>query len=257
MANDTTLNPNSSVTDENSASDQGNIQGSEQRGKEAELSNKDNDSENSNSSSDLDAKSKGEFINALGEKNKKLEEKDQKLSELQKQLEEFKKKEREKRIAEMSDAERLEYENAELRKKLYEKDILSFSKEQLSKHGLADNPMAEIVMKNPWLVPEVQEHLGEKPSWEEVQEAVEQYLPSYLESLKKPNGADSSTTQPKTDKQESSDDSKSGPTDPERPSQESKKRIWRASEIQKMNIAEYQKNRAEIMQAYTEGRVVA
>jgi len=254
---DVTSQTNVSVTDD--SVDSSTVDGSELQTKPGdELSDKTKVNSESTTPDSSDLKSKGEFINALGDKNKKLAEKDEKLSQLEKELAEYRKKEREKRLAEMSDGERLSAENAELKEKLYSSEILGFAKEQLSKTGLTDNAISEIAMTEPWLLPAVKKHLtSTEPSWEEVSEAVKTYLPEYLESLSQKttkSGRSTETTQTETKAESQSADSNS--SDAERSTQSSSKRIWKTSEISKMSTSEYAAKQQEIHKAMVEGRVV-
>ena len=248
--NDTTLPSNADVTDEAPKGGKG----SEPKADEVELSEKENPESQKPEGSELDAKSKGEFINALGEKNKKLKAKDEELSELQKQLAEYQKKERDRRIADMSEAEKLSFENEELRKQLYQDKVTSFARTQIKQYGLDSNPLADVVASAPWLVPGIREYLTPDASWEEVQRIVEERLPAYLETLTKQ--ADGAETKESTEKTTKPKDGDAKPTDAERPAQATTKRIWKKSEIAKMPMAEYEKHRDEIHKAMFEDRVV-
>ena len=193
---------------------------------------------------------KGRFINALGDKNAIIKDQKAKLEAYEKAEAKRKQEEADRKLADMSEAERLKTVAEQTAKENFQLKMKMFVTDELAKRKLNGNPIAEIAVETPWAIPAVKKHLGESPTWSETEVAVKQYLPAYLDSLVQnpPSNEPSPAPQP----------APSTPHDTERPGQQpvaDNTRIWSRREIGKMDAPTYKKYEYQILKAMAEGRI--
>lgn len=194
---------------------------------------------------------KGRFINALGDKNKKLKEQEEKLKEYEEKERQRQEAQKQKELEALSETERLKRQNAETAKENFRLKMQMFVTSEIAKHGLQGNPIAEIAVETPWAIPAVKKHLSAEPTWEETEVAVKQYLPAYLETLKKPEDKKPEDTIIPEAEDEPPLDPERSPGDPG-----VVKKVWSRKAIANLDAAAYAKYKPAILQAMSEGRIV-
>lgn len=213
-----------------------------------------------NNETELTPESKEGFHKALTEKDRLLKEREAELSRLQEEKAKLTEAERQRKLAEMSDTERLQAELNQVRAEKYQLTIRDFVRNEVLKRNLqVDDPLLAIVINKPWDIPDVERYLGASSSWEEVQSIVEQKIPFYLDSLAdrlKRNGT-ANNNMPVTPPTNEETVVPSTPVDTERgQGQPIKKRTWSQREIAQMDETTYAKYRQEINEALREGRII-
>ena len=199
----------------------------------------------------LSEKEKKGFQRLIAEKDKKLTAMQQQAEEYNRKLSELQQQERQKKLNEMDEVTKwktLANENAEKAAKM---ELKSFVSTHLAKSNLTDNPISELILETPWAIPAVRRKLPSDPTWDETIEVVKAELPSYLESLGKPD-----TTKATTEASESEDG-----MDTERSvGQTTQKKTWTRSEVQQylesaQDPKDFGKRQSVIQQALTDGRI--
>ena len=111
-----------------------------------------------------------------------LQKKQEMIEDLKRKLLEKEEKEKQDRLAEMSEVDRYKQLAQESAEKLGKLELeLAVSKELEGKE--IPQPVRELLIKTPWAIPAVTEELGTTFTWDEAVESVKRNLPTYIESL--------------------------------------------------------------------------
>lgn len=203
---------------------------------------------------EVDEKTKAGFQRVIATKDRSIKELGKELADAKAKVDAAEKAERERQLAEMSEAEKWKTIAQENAAKAAQSELKAFVTRELTVRKLITHAIAEIVIEAPWSVPAVKKHLSGQPTWEETVEAVKLYLPAYLDSLVVPTG--NNGQEPPTPPTEEV----LPPMDTERNtpggSPSRVKRVWTAAEVSALSEDDYMKHQAEITQAIAEGRFV-
>lgn len=179
MAKDETLNKDSSLTGSEDAEKTLDTGGSER-----DLSSSDSSNEDEGKQDNLLPEGAKNFQHALQMAREREKASHERYQKLQEELARYREAEKSKKLSEMDEAEKwktIAKDESEKRAKLQLELTVDG---MLSKYDIPE-PIARVIRKAPWAVPEVADVLGDSPTWDETIEAVKENLPVYLESLKK------------------------------------------------------------------------
>lgn len=87
-----------------------------------------------------------------------------------------------KKLADLSEAERYKAEAQEEAMKRGKLELTMVVSEALEGRNVP-RPIADLLKKSPWAIPEVSEELGDEFTWDEAVTSVKKHLPSYVDSL--------------------------------------------------------------------------
>lgn len=207
---------------------------------------------------ELSFETKQGFHKKLTEKDKLLKDQQRKAEELEKELSEIRERERQARLSDMTEVEKLQYERDQAVAKSYKLEIKQFVMQEINRRNLSvQDALIDMIVETPWDIPSIKRILGDSPTWEEVDREVKAKLPSYLDSLVSRNGERRSSSEKEEEEtlKNSMKSEESTPVDTERSIGTTKKRVWSRREIGAMDVQTYQKYQNEINQAITEGRI--
>jgi hypothetical protein len=218
------------------------------------------DAKTSDEGDELNEKSKAGFQKALQE----AREKEKRLA---KEVSQMRSKLKEKELAELGETERLEKEAQQLAEENARLKLQQFISKEVQARDLdVNDPLVEILMDTPWQIPPVRRVLGDSPTWDEVIEAVENKLPSYLDDLvARRNGtgnasaSDANSEPDESEEEQEDDESSEVPTSTERTvvqNSAENKRTWTRSEIAALSDEDYVKNLPSIRKAQRENRIL-
>lgn len=216
---------------------------------------------------ELDFKTKAGFQKALQKSKEAEKAQDKELRAKNKEAIRLRQQLKDKELKDLSAAERLEKEAADLAEENARLKLQNFVAKEVQKRELdLNDPLVEIVMDTPWTIPPVRRILGDSPTWEEVITSVEDKLPSYLDSLvarRKEMGKVQETEpseEPASEEDEetaSATPSSDTPTSTERTVPVANpKRVWTRTEILALSDENYIKRAPEIKQALADGRII-
>lgn len=210
---------------------------------------------NNESGEELTPESKEGFHKKLTEKDKLLKQEQSRREEAERELSGLREAERQRKLDSMTETERLQTQLADSEKEKATLKINHFVLQEINRRGLSVNdPLIKFVVRVPWEVEEVRRVLGDSPTWDEVLRAIQDNIPSYLDSLEKETKDKSVQTQSQSESETTAGNGFS--TDTERTVTPVRKRTWSQREIGAMDDATYSKHQAEINAAMGEGRII-
>lgn len=207
---------------------------------------------------EVDEKTKQGFQRLIAKKDQDLSKAQLAIEEANQKLAAFEAAEKERKLSEMTEAERLKTERDEYATKFAKAELKSFVVAEMTKRNLMNFPLAEEIIETPWMLRAVRSHLSVQPDWEETIEAVKQYLPAYLDTLVVP---EEKVTPSKEENSSEPSDTPPTPMPSERGEPAvtpGNKRNWTKAEIASIqkDPVKWMKYRGDITLAYTEGRVI-
>lgn len=203
---------------------------------------------------ELDEKTKQGFQRLVAKKDQELVQIRKDMEEKQTRLDAIERERREKEMAELSEVERLRVEKDELLSKMTQIELTSFVTAELTKRNLMSNPLAQDMIKRPWLLDAVASQLPAKATWEQTKDTVYAFLPAYLDTLVVPAKEVVPETTP------AADETPSVPMDTERNAPAplvNPNKIWTRAEVQAItsNPEKYLKFKPVLDKALAEGRI--
>lgn len=210
---------------------------------------------NNESGEELTPESKEGFHKKLTEKDKLLKQEQSRREEAERELAGLREEERQRKLSSMTETERLQTQLADAEKEKATLKINHFVLQEINRRGLSVNdPLIKFVVRVPWEVEEVRRVLGDSPTWDEVLRAIQDNIPSYLDSLEKETKDKSALTPGQSESEISAGNGFS--SDTERTVIPVRKRTWSQREIGAMDDATYSKHQAEIHTAMGENRII-
>lgn len=128
------------------------------------------------------------------------------LEETRKKLQAKEDDEKKKKLADLSEVDRYKAEAQEEAMKRGKLELTLVVSEALQGRNVP-KPMADLLKKNPWAIPQVSEELGDEFTWDEAVASVKRHLPSYVDSLAVESSSTTTSDEPKKVDSERSVDS--------------------------------------------------
>lgn len=209
----------------------------------------------------LTPKEKKGFQRLVAKKDDQIQDLESKLDKYNRQLAEYREKERNKKLENMSEAEKWKTKAKEYAQEAAQTRLNSLVTREAAKRDISDHPVVDILLETPWAFPAVRKRLTEDSNWDETIELVQTHLPSYLDTLVEPENTtpQAEVETPEQGSQpepsaEGMETERSGPA-------EVNKRSWTGEEIKSYledaqdDPEEYKKRQIEVTKAANEGRV--
>lgn len=204
---------------------------------------------------ELDEKTKQGFQRLVAKKDKELEDLRKLSEENAQKLAELERVRKEKELSELSENDRLRVERDEALSKMAQTELKSFITTSLTERNLMGNPLAQDIIKRPWLLEAIASQLPAGATWEQTIDTVKEFLPAFLDTLVPAKEVVPETTP------SAEEEAPVTPMSPERnaPSEVTNpKRVWTRKEIAEITSDpdRWIKMKPVIDKALVEGRVV-
>ena len=119
---------------------------------------------------------------ALQKSREREKAKDDELEKARQRLNEYQAREREEKLADMTEAEKYKSIAEEESQKRAKLELKVFISETIAGKEIS-RPIADLLYESPWAIPPVRKELGDDFTWDDAIASVRRHLPEYVESL--------------------------------------------------------------------------